>query len=355
MERFYYLCFSRVRGIGRARLTKLLSFFGSLEASWRASYGELKEAGLEERVIYEILRLRDKVTPEGEAEELSRKGIDFITIGDDAYPWRLKEIPDAPIVLYIKGRILPEDEWALCVVGTRRATSYGRSVCERIVPELSRSGLTIVSGLAHGIDSYAHRACLSAGGRTIAVLGSGLDIIYPKENEGLAREIEERGALLSEFPPGTKPYSQNFPRRNRIMSGLSLGVLVVEGDVKSGAMITARFALEQDREVFAVPGNIFSPSSSGTNRLIQEGAKLVMSARDILEEINLDMALRREGEVPSDERERRIMEVLSEGPLHIDEVAYRSGMSINEVSSVLSIMEVKGMVKEVGGMNFIRV
>jgi DNA processing protein len=289
-------------------------------------------------------------------EKLERYGVKVFTFRDTAYPSRLKEIYDYPPILYVRGSLLPQDEWCLAVVGTRRATVYGRQVTEEIVADLVRNRITIVSGLAKGIDSVAHQSALAAGGRTIAVFGCGLDIVYPAENAALARDIIQHGALLSEFPLGTKPRAENFPRRNRIMSGLSLGVLVVEADETSGAMMTARLALEQNREVFAIPGSILSPASRGTNRLLQEGAKLVRSYTDILEELNLTAVAQQmeiKEVIPASDTETLLLKQLSAEPTHIDEVCLGTGLPIATVSSTLAMMELKGLIKQVGAMNYI--
>jgi DNA processing protein len=288
---------------------------------------------------------------------LERNPIRALTWNDPDFPARLKEIYDVPPVLYVRGTITPEDEWTIAVVGTRRATIYGREVTERLTAELVRNRITIVSGLARGIDSIAHRTALESGGRTIAVFACGLDEVYPPENVKLAQSIIEHGALVSEHPLGTRPKKEHFPLRNRIMSGLSVGVLVIEGDVNSGAMITASLALEQNREVFAVPGNILSLASRGTNRLIKEGAKLVSDVQDILEELNLTMIPRQlemREVVPENEIESLILKYLSHEPTHIDEVCRSSCLPIATVSSTLAMMELKGIVRQMGGMNYIR-
>jgi len=289
-------------------------------------------------------------------EKLEHYGVRVLTYHDEEYPARLKEIYDYPPLIYIRGSLLPEDEWCLAVVGTRRDTVYGRQVTEEIVADLARSRITIVSGLAKGIDSIAHRAALEAGGRSIAVFACGLDSVYPAENLELARNIMQHGALISEYPLGTRPKADNFPRRNRIMSGLSLGVLVVEAGETSGAMITAHLALEQDREVFAIPGSILSPASQGTNQLIQEGAKLVCDYTDILEELNL-MTVAHQIEmkelIPPSETESLLLKQLSAEPTHIDEVCRGSGLPMSTVSSTLAMMELKGMVKQMGAMNYV--
>ena len=289
-------------------------------------------------------------------EKLARYGITALGWNDPDYPTRLREIYDCPPLLYVKGKLKLGDEWCLAVVGTRRPTVYGRQVAEEMVTELARSKITIVSGLARGIDSVSHRSALAAGGRTIAVMGGGLDTIYPAENASLARDIISNGALLSDYHPGTRPKPENFPRRNRILSGLCLGVLVIEAGQASGALITAHLALEQNREVFAIPGSILSAASRGTNYLIQEGAKLVRDYTDIMEELNLaaiDSQLEMKELLPSTETESLLFKQLSAQPTHIDEVCRLSGLPTQTVSSTLAMMELRGMVKQVGTMNYV--
>jgi DNA processing protein len=353
----YWVAFNNIPGIGRVRLGQLESYFGGLEQAWQAPAGELKKSGLDAVALRAISENRDGIDPEAEMAKLERHGVRVLISNDKAYPRRLKEIYDFPPVLYMRGELKPDDEWCLAVVGTRRATVYGKQITEELTADLSRSKITIVSGLARGIDTIAHRSALEAGGRTIAVFASGLDIVYPAENAKLAHDIMENGALLSEYPLGMKPRAENFPRRNRILSGLSLGVLVTEGGEDSGAMITAADAIEQNREVFAVPGSILSPASRGTNQLIQKGeAKLVRQYTDILEELNL-MAVERQMEMreilPESENESLLLKQLSAEPSHIDEVCRRSGLPAATVSSTLAMMELKGMVKQVGTMNYV--
>ena len=353
----YWVGFNNIPGIGRVRLGQLESYFGGLEAAWNAGPGEIKRAGLDSAALRAISQWRDKISPDDEMDKLQKSGVQVLTCNDDAYPKRLKEIYDYPPVLYVRGTLLPEDEWCLAVVGTRRATVYGKQVTEEIVTDLARSKITIVSGLARGIDTIAHRSALEAGGRTIAVFGCGLDIVYPNENESLARDIMAHGALLSEYPLGARPRAENFPRRNRILSGLSLGVLVTEADEDSGAMITAEDAIEQDREVFAIPGSILSPASRGVNRLIQKGeAKLVRTYTDIMEELNL-MTVARQMEMreilPESETESALLKHLGAEPSHIDEVCRKSGLAAATVSGTLAMMELKGLVKQVGAMNYV--
>jgi len=342
--------------IGRVKLSQLESYFGSLEDAWQATPAELKRSRLDSGSINAIAHWRPRISLEAEMEKLARYGVKVLIWHDPDYPSRLKEIYDYPPILYVRGSLLPEDEWCLAVVGTRRATVYGRQATEEIVADLARNKITIVSGLAKGIDSIAHYSALEAGGRSIAVFASGLDIVYPGENAALARSIIQQGAVVSEYPLGTRPKADNFPRRNRIMSGLSLGVLVVEAGETSGAMITAHLALEQNREVFAVPGSILSPASRGTNHLIQEGAKLIRDYTDILEELNLTAVAHQmeiKEVIPASDTESLLLKQLGTEPTHIDEVCRSSGLPISVVSSTLAMMELKGMVKQVGTMNYV--
>ncbi len=351
----YWVGFSLIPGIGHVKFTQLENYFGSLENAWQAAPAELKHSGLDRSSVNAITSWRDRVSLEAEMEKLECYGVRVLTWHDPDYPSRLKEIYDYPPVLYVRGSLLPEDEWCLAVVGTRRATVYGRQVTEEIVSDLARSRITIVSGLAKGIDSVAHSSALDNGGRSIAIFACGLDTVYPAENANLARRIMQRGALISEYPLGTKPRAENFPRRNRIMSGMSLGVLVVEAGEASGAMITARLALEQNREVFAIPGSILSPTSKGTNHLIQDGAKLVSHYSDILEELNLTAVAHQielKEVIPASETESLLLKQLSAEPTHIDEVCRSSRLPISTVSSTLAMMELKGLVKQVGTMNY---
>ena len=354
----YVISFTRIPGIGRVKIAQLRSHFGNLEDAWKAPEGELIKAGIDSKTISTITNLRPKIHPERELEILSKFKVDVIDTESPFFPARLKEIHDCPPLIYVRGNLLPEDECCLAIVGTRRASIYGRQATEEIVGDLARNSITIVSGLAKGIDSIAHRAALDIKGRSIAVFASGLDIVYPAENAKLARDIMENGALISEYPLGIKPKADNFPRRNRILSGISLGVLVVEAGDRSGALITADLALSQNREVFAVPGSIFSPVSKGTNKLIQQGAKLVLSHVDVLEELNLAMVaqqLEMKELLPVDETEKLLLKSITAEPKHIDEICRQSGLTSAVVGSTLAIMEIKGIVKQIGGMNYIRV
>ncbi len=352
----YWVGFSLIPGIGRARISLLQQVFPTLEAAWHASAEELSRSELDRRTLAAIQRSRVRIDLDAQMAKLAELHITPLVYLDPAYPELLGQIYDYPPVLYVRGDLLPEDKTSVAVVGTRKATAYGREATDYLVKGLSRNRVTVISGLARGIDTAAHKAALDAGGRTIAVLACGLDMVYPAENLGLAKEIMQHGALVSEHPPGAKPEASHFPRRNRIMSGLSLGVLVIEAGQDSGAHITARFALEQDRELFAVPGSIFSPGSKGPNRWIQEGAKLVFQPEDILEELNVAMIgqqIELKSILPASSLERRLLNHLSREPTHIDVVVRLSGLPITEVSSTLAMMELKGMVRQVGAMNYV--
>jgi len=353
----YWTAFHRIHGIGRVRYQALLGRFGSLADAWLAGPSDLRSAGLEDRIVRAITTERASIDPDAELERLEKHETRALTWNDDDYPALLKEIDDAPPVLYVRGDLSSIDEWAVSVVGTRRPTPYGRQVAEEVAHQLASNRICVVSGLARGVDAIAHRAAIQAGGRTVAVLACGLDIVYPPEHAKLAREIMEHGALISDYPLGTQPRGDYFPRRNRIMSGVSLGVLVVEGDVKSGAMITARLALDQNREVFAIPGSIFSPQSRGTNDLIQQGAKLVQTVEDVLEELNLTMVphqIEMQELIPATDTESDLLRHISKEPVHIDEVCRQSGLPVSTVSSVLAMMELKGLIKQMGPMAFVR-
>jgi len=355
-----WVAFNRIPGVGPVKMQRLHEHFGALARAWTAGRADLAAAGLDARALDAILSARPRLSPQREVDLLDRRGVRAITLADEAYPARLREIYAAPAVLYLRGELLPADELAVAVVGTRRATMYGREAAETLVGGLVAGRVTVVSGLARGIDTAAHRAALAAGGRTIAVLGSGVDVIYPAENKRLAEDICRQGAVISEYPLGTKPDAANFPPRNRVISGLSLGVLVVEAGQTSGALITADFALEQNREVLAVPGPIFARSSQGTNRLIQQGAKLVLSAQDILDELNLGSAPQqlemREllGEGGANPTEAALLAVLTREPQHIDEVCRQCALPVAEVSSTLAMLELKGAVRQLGGMHYVR-
>jgi DNA processing protein len=357
-ERTYWIAFAKVRGIGRVRFQQLEQHFGTLAEAWRATPGALRSAGLDDSAVRAIVDGRPAINPEDEAEKLARAGINAFTWHDAPYPKQLREVYDRPAVLFVRGQLVTSDEWAVAVVGTRRVSVYGRQAAEEMARGLAANRITVVSGLARGVDAIAHRAALDTGGRTVAVLACGLDLVYPPEHKRLAEQIVERGALVSEYALGTEPRGDFFPRRNRILSGMSLGVLVVEGDLKSGALITARQALEQNREVFAVPGSIYSPNSRGPNQLIQAGeAKLTLDVQDILAELNLSMAAHQIEAlelIPEDETEAVILRQLSTEPLYVDDLRRSCGLPIASVTSALAMLELKGHVKQVGRMNYVR-
>ena len=352
----YWVGFNKVSGIGAARVRALLDYFGDLETAWHAQAHDLQQAGLDRRSLEHLLRARKELNLDAEAERLARAGVQVLIWDDADYPPNLREVYNAPPVLYVKGRIETRDEWAVAVVGTRQASVYGKEAARMIAAGLAQAGVTVVSGLARGIDALAHRVCLDAGGRTLAVLGSGVDVIYPSQNARLAAEIVERGALVSDYPLGTTPEARNFPPRNRIISGLALGTVVVEGDLGSGARITAEFSAEQGREVFAVPGPIFARTSRGTNQLIQQGAKMVCQVGDILEELNLTMVSEQaqaRAVIPENETEALLLEHLSAEPIHVDLLGRTVKLPIAQVTSTLALMELKGMVRQVGGMSYV--
>lgn len=359
-ELAYWVAFSRIIGIGPVSFRLLLTYFSDdVAAAWKASSTELALAGLGQKVIDSFIKQRASCNPQKELERLERLRVSVITIKDRDYPTLLKDIPNSPPVLYVAGTLKKEDDqFALGVVGTRKASAYGRQVTEQFAKELAQGHVTVVSGLAHGIDTIAHTATLDAGGRTLAVLACGLDIIYPPENLNLAKRIVEsgQGALITEFPLGVKPDARNFPARNRIISGLSLGVLVTEAPKQSGALITANFALEHGRDVFAVPQNIYSAGGYGVNKLIQDGAHLVTNVNDILFSLNLFMIPQQieiQEILPENAEEQTLLALLSHDPVHIDEIIRDAGLPTMTVTSTLMMMELKGMVRQVGGMMYV--
>jgi DNA processing protein len=356
-EKAYWVALNKVSGIGAVRMAALLAACGSAAAAWQASIHDLKAAGLDRRALEHLLQARRELDVAAEWERIQQAGIDVITLQDDDYPANLRQIDAPPPLLYLRGTLQPSDIWAIGVVGTRRASAYGREVTHGLARDLACQGITVVSGLALGIDTVAHRAALEAAGRTIAVLGSGVDQIYPPENRGLAYKIMEQGALLSEYPLGTRPEAGNFPPRNRIISGLSKGVVIVEAGERSGALITARFAAEQGREVFAVPGSILHPGSAGCNALIQQGATPLLATQDILTQLNLEqVATHRavQAAVQADPQEAHLLEFLGREPRHVDELVRDTALPAPTVSSLLAVMELKGLVRQVGNMSYVR-
>jgi len=359
-EIFYWLALSLIPGVGEIFMKRLLDRFGTPEAVFRAPLEELlRIEGLGEKVAREIQKGPVEERVGRELELLEKVGGKTITIKDASYPRRLREIYDPPPVLYVRGEVREEDELAIAIVGSRRTTPYGKRMTEKIAQELAQHRITIVSGMARGIDSHAHWGAVSGGGRTIAVLGSGVDVVYPPENRNLYRKIIDQGAVLSEFPMSSPPEGGHFPKRNRIISGLSLGVVVVQAGMESGSLITAGYALEQGREVFAVPGNVGSENSRGTHQLIKDGAKLVESSEDILEEVLPQWRREREkpqeGEPPMPdltEEERILYDQLGETPLHIDALIRESQFDPGKVSSALLNLELKGLISQWPGKCF---
>jgi len=351
-EAGYWLAFSYVKGIGAVRFRKLLAFFGELSRAWQAGSTELLAAGLSEKNAADILEKRKTLEPLALAETLRARGISFLTWQDETYPPYLKEIAQPPPVLYYRGSITDEDNLAVAIVGTRNVTAYGKQITRDTAEYLAQNGVTVVSGLARGVDGLAHHAAIEAGGRTIAVLGSGVDIIYPPEHRKLAEHILEHGAIVSDYAPGTKPDGINFPPRNRIISGLSRATIVIEAGEKSGALITAKFAVEQNREVFAVPGSVLSPMSRGTNDLIGEGAMPMTNPKAVLEALRIEEGSRvvKPKEQALSDLERTVLRVLGQDSLHIDEICVRMDLSVEKLTVTLTMMELKGLVVREQGM-----
>lgn len=355
-EAAYWLAVSRVPYIGPARIERLVQRFGTLRAAWTVPRDELR-AVLETKPLAELLDARGRVDPHEELGRIEAQGISVTHPGHAAYPRLLAEAAGRPSVLYIRGALAPVDDAGVAIVGTRRVTPYGRQAAERIAAELAQAGVTVISGLARGVDGVAHRAALAAGGRTIAVLGSGPDVIYPGEHRRLAEEIIAAGAIVSEHPPGSPPDAQNFPARNRIISGMSLGVVVIEAPLRSGALITATFAADQGREVFVVPGSVFSPTSEGTNLLLRDGARIVRDGADVLEDLNLDSrraASALQAELPLDDNERSVYEAVGGEARHIDELAETAGLTAGQAAALLLTMELKGLVRNHGAQYYVR-
>jgi DNA processing protein len=355
----YLIALTHFNKFGPTRLERLNAYFSDMELAFKANGQELTKAGIEEKIASEFIAWRSGFNLEEIIKRLSAEGINVIELSDSDYPILLKEIYRPPRLLYYRGQLPKQNELAIAVVGTRKVSPYGQQATERLIADLVGHKLTITSGLAVGIDTIAHHAALNAKGKTIAVLGSGLDkqSVYPSSNRYLADKITTNGGLIiSEFPIGTQPLKYNFPMRNRIISGLSLGTLVIEAQQKSGALITAAHALEQNREVFAVPGNIFSPNSIGPNSLIRQGAKIVLSVNDIIETLALSQAvnfIENKKIIPETAEEKIILSNLTYEPIHINELIRLTKLDTRIINSTLTIMEMKGMVRNLGGMMYI--
>ena len=355
----YWVAYSKIQKIGPVNFKKLIDFFPDMEKAWQANFVQLRAAGLEENLIDEIVIKRQDINPDAELELMEKEGIQAVVLTDDYYPKNLKEIFNPPAILYYRGSLNFLDNICLAVVGTRKFSNYGQQVTEDIVSQLAKNNITIISGLALGIDAIAHKACLDAGGQTIAILGSGADkqCVYPSSNRYIAEKIiASGGGIISEYPIGTNPTKFSFPMRNRIVSGLSRAVLVIEAPESSGALITARYALDQNRDVWAVPGNIYNPNNQGTNKLIKDGAKLITSADDILQELNIQTVLTElQSSPPIDKVEEKIIfDLLTREPLHIDKIKKMSTLDINVLLSTLTMLEIRGLIKDTGGKNYIR-
>lgn len=359
-EKKYLIALKEFPKFGPAKLKKIKTFFKNWKDAFYADFSSLKKAGLCEKDVYEFISKRKTINPEEVIARLEKENIKTISIDEEGYPKMLSEIYDPPFLLYYKGNINFDEKINLAIVGSRKCTYYGKQIIDLLIPLLIQNDLIIISGLALGIDCLAQLKTINEGGRTIGVLGSGLDktSIYPKNNSLLANSIVSfGGGLISEFPPGTPPLKQNFPQRNRIISGLSHGTLVVEANFRSGSLITARFSLEQGREVFAVPGNIYNQTSSGPNNLIKLGAKAVTCAEDILESFGIeptsDKVNKTRNKINLNDEEKIIIKHLTKTPLHINNLSYLTKLDIKLINSTLSILEIKEIVKNIGNSEYI--
>lgn len=340
-------------GIGNSNIIKMSEYFYDLVELWEADSKQISLINnLSNEIKEKIINNRNKEYIKRLFATIDKQNINISTIYDENYPYGLRYIEDNPRVLYLKGSIKSEDRISIAIVGSRKATAYGKWACEKFAKELVDLGVTIISGLASGIDAVAHKTALDHGGRTIGILGNGIDVVYPKRNLSLYNEMIKSGGIISEFPLGTPPLAFNFPQRNRIISGLSLGVIVIEAQEKSGSLITAHHALEQGKDVFALPGNINSIFSGGTNKLIKDGAKPLLQIDDIIEEIyELKDKLISNKKSKIDysnysETEIKVIKILEEGPTHSDTIVYKAGIDIVTLNSILTILELKGSIKE---------
>lgn len=355
----YLNALNKIQGLGSQRLRALLNFFGDAEQIWQASPDELRAAGIGEKITEKIIAERPGIDPDAAWAKLQKEKIKMITWDSPEYPQLLKEAPNPPYIIYMKGELDLNAAPMVAIVGSRKYTPYGAQAASTFAKDLAAAGVVVVSGMAIGIDALAHRAALDAGGKTVAVLGGSLDDqnIYPRVNFNLSREIMHNGVLLSDYPIETPAgLPGNFPARNRIIAGLALGTLVVEAGEESGTLITAECALEANRDVFAVPGSIFSQQSSGTNNLIKKGAKIVTGVKDILEELNLQEnreTPRLLAKIPETKAEEILLKILSSEPLHIDNISKMSKLGTVSASAALSLMEIKGWVKNIGGQNYV--
>jgi DNA processing protein len=364
-ELIYLNALNRVSFLGPVRIAALLKRCGSSREAWHAAAAGLVDIPELKGFVERLLEESRRIDPLREWRRLQQLNIVCLSLNSPEYPPLLKEIPQPPPLLYCRGRWLERDSQAVAIVGSRRCTFYGREVASRLAADLASAGFTVVSGMALGIDTAAHEGALEAGGRTIAVLGCSVERSYPAANRDLMEQIINSGAVISEFSLDTPPLPQHFPRRNRIISGLALGTVVVEASQKSGALITAFYALDQNREVFAVPGNVGSPYSRGCHRLIKEGARLVETAEDIIEELGISAAggsaaaeaaaSAKEQKIDAlEDAERRLLELIPYHPLHIDEIVRLSGADAARAGAYLISLELKGLVRQLPGKYFIR-
>lgn len=353
MDKTYLAALLMIPGIGNTRVKKLLAFFGNAENAWKADRRDLFLcSGLDEPSRNNLLNHREKIDILSLANRWEKSGIRLCSIASDDYPLMLRSTFNAPLLLFYRG-MLPTSEKTIAIVGSRRASAYGRNAAHILASELAKNGVDIVSGAARGIDTSAHQGALETG-HTYAVLGCGIDIVYPPENARLLAQISEQGGLISEYPPGTSPHAGHFPARNRIINGLSCGVIVVEAAERSGALITADFALEEGRDVFAVPGSIFNEQSQGTNRLIKQGAKLITNAEDIMEEYQWSQCFVQKEEFALSSEEKLVYDVLSpENPQHIDELIIKSNLPASKVTYLLLQLELRGLVREDGTRRYL--
>jgi DNA processing protein len=353
----YWIGFQRTKRIGPVRLARLTDHFGSIESAWNAPGADLRLV-LDEHSVDSLIAVRRTYDPDAEIERIERLDVSVTTLDQPDYPRLLAEIPNPPAVLYYKGTLDEGDINALGMVGTRRCTPYGRQIAHTMASELAAAGVTVVSGLALGIDGQAHRGALDGGGRTLAILGSGVDIIYPSSHRDLAEKVMANGAVISDYPPGTKPDARNFPPRNRIIAGLSRGVVVVESPLRSGALITVDFAADYGRDVYCVPGNALSEASAGCHRVIRDGGRLVASAADLLEDLGItapEPGSAVQQAFPMTDAERHLFNYIRWEPQYIDEIAASAGLPAHDCGAMLTMLELKGAVRDTGGLHFVRV
>lgn len=355
----YWLGLHLIPDFGIAKLTRFLQYFDSTEALWLEPAASLMRLELPHSLLRQFCAARSKIDLTREMERVSRVGAKLVTIEDGNYPTLLRQLPDRPLLLYVRGELTDSDEQCLAIVGTRKASKYGWDAANRLSYQLARQGITIVSGLAHGIDAAAHRGALDGGGRTIAVVATGIDRTYPREHEELADEIAATGAVIGEMPLGTAPLGKNFPQRNRIISGFAHGVLVAEAPAKSGAMNTVKHATDQGRDVFALPHNIFSEPGRGCNILLQEGAILVTRAEDVLDELNIShrnmqTQILAEEVRPADATEDAVFQQLGADPVHVDVIVRQTNLPTAMVTSTLTMLELKGLAESAGPMQYCR-